>query len=313
MSQLHSGDQRGKAIMSAQELATLIGMMSQGGPDLAGPPEQARAEFEGLLASVPVAPDLKFEAAQAGGVPGLWIDAPGVRQDRVMLYLHGGGYISGSAKGYRPLVGELGRATKTRALAIDYRLAPEHPFPAAVDDILAAYKSLLDRGTPAKSVVFAGDSAGGGLVVTGMMAVRDCGLPLPAAGLAISPWLDLECSSASMKSKAKSDLALNRDALVHAGRLFRGGAAGEGRGGQLSPLSADLSGLAPLLIQVGSAEILLDDATRLAERAGAADVSVRLEIWPNMPHVWHLFGFMLSEGRDAIGNAGAFLETHMNG
>jgi epsilon-lactone hydrolase len=299
--------------MSAEELATLTGMMSQGGPNLAAPPAQARAEFEGLLASVPVSPDLKFEAAQAGGVPGLWVDAPGVRQDRVMLYLHGGGYVSGSAKGYRPLVGELGRATKARALAIDYRLAPEDPFPAAVDDIVAAYKSLLDRGTPAKSVVFAGDSAGGGLVVTGMMAVRDCGLPLPAAGLSISPWLDLDCSGASMKSKAKSDLALNRDALLHAGRSYRGSIAGEGRGAQLSPLGGDLSGLAPLLIQVGSAEILLDDATRLAARAGAADVSVRLEIWPNMPHVWHLFGFMLSEGRDAIRSAGAFLETHMNG
>jgi epsilon-lactone hydrolase len=299
--------------MSAQELATLIGMMSQGGPDLGAPPAQARAEFEGLLASVPVAPDLKFEAAQAGSVPGLWVDAPGVHQERVMLYVHGGGYISGSSKGYRPLVGELGRATKARALAIDYRLAPEDPFPAAVDDIVTVYKSLLDRGTPAKSIVFAGDSAGGGLVVTGMMAVRDAGLPLPAVGLSISPWLDLECTGASMKAKAESDLALNRDALLHAGRSYRGSVAGGGRGSQLSPLAGDLSGLAPLLVQVGSAEILLDDATRLAARAGAADVSVRLEIWPNMPHVWHLFGFMLSEGRDAIRSAGAFLEAHING
>src|ERR1700684_753394 len=298
--------------MSAEELATLTGMMSQGGPNLAAPPAQARAEFEGLLASVPVSPDLKFEAAQAGGVPALWVDAPGVRQDRVLLYIHGGGYVSGSAKGYRPLVGELGRATQARALAVDYLLAPEDRFPAAVDDIVASYKSLLDRGAPAKSVVLAGDSAGGGLVVTGMMAVRDSGLPLPAAGLSISPWLDLECSGASMKTKAKNDLALNRDALLHAGRSYRGSIAGEGRGAQLSPLGGDLSGLAPLLIQVGSAEILLDDATRLAARAGAADVSVRLEIWPNMPHVWHLLGFILSEGSAAIRNAGGFLETHMN-
>jgi len=298
--------------MSVQELAKLISMMSQGGPNLAAPPAQARAEFEGLLASVPVAPDLKIEAANAGGVTGLWIDAPGARQDRVMLYLHGGGYIAGSANGYRPLVGELGRAAKARALVIDYRLAPEHPFPAAVDDIIASYKSLLDHGTPAKSVVFAGDSAGGGLVVTAMMAVRDSALPLPAAGVSISPWLDLECSGASMKSKAETDLALSRDELLHAGRLYRGATTGDGRGGQLAPLNADLSGLAPLLVQVGSSEILLDDATRLAARAGAADVSTRLEIWPNMPHVWHLFGFMLSEGRDAIQNAGDFLKTHMN-
>jgi len=296
--------------MSAQELATLLGMMSQGGPNFGAPPAQARAEFEGLLASVQIASDLEFEAAQAGGVRGLWVDAPEVRADRVLLYLHGGGYVS---SGYRPLVGELGRATKARALVIDYRLAPEDPFPAAVDDIVTSYKSLLDRGTPAKSIVFAGDSAGGGLVVTGMMAVRDAGLPLPAAGLSISPWLDLECTGPSMESKAKGDLALNRDALLHAGRSYRGTVAGAGRGSQLSPLDGDLSGLSPLLIHVGSAEILLDDATRLAARAGAADVSVRLEIWPNMPHVWHLFGFMLSEGRDAIRNAGVFLETHMSG
>ena len=298
--------------MSAQELAALISIMGEGGPDLAAPPAQARADFEALLANVPVSPNLKIEAASAGGVPGLWIDAPEVRQDRVLLYLHGGGYVAGSANGYRSLVGELGRATKARALAIDYRLAPEHPFPAAVDDAVAAYKSLLDRGVSAKSVVFAGDSAGGGLVVTVMMAVRNSGLPLPAAGLSISPWLDLECSGASMKTKAASDLALTRDELLHAGRSYRGATAGDGRGGQLAPLNANLSGLAPLLVQVGSAEILLDDATRLAARAGAADVSTRLEIWPNMPHVWHLFGFMLSEGRDAIQSAGTFLQTHVN-
>jgi epsilon-lactone hydrolase len=266
-----------------------------------------------LLSTVPVAPDLKIETANAGGVPGLSIDAPGVRQNRVLLYLHGGGYIAGSANGYRSLVGELSRAAKARALAIDYRLAPEHPFPAAVDDAVTAYRWLLDGGAPAKSIVLAGDSAGGGLIVATMMAVRDGGLPLPAAGLSISPWIDLDCTGASMKSKAASDLALTRDALLHAGRSYRGATKGDGRGGQLAPLNGNLSGLPPLLIQVGSAEILLDDATRLAERAGAADVSTRLEIWPNMPHVWHLFGFMLSEGRDAIRNAGTFLETHING
>jgi monoterpene epsilon-lactone hydrolase len=299
--------------MSAEELKALIGMMGEGGPDLAAPPAQARAEFEGLLSTVPVAPDLKIETANAGGVPGLSIDAPGVRQNRVLLYLHGGGYIAGSANGYRSLVGELSRAAKARALAIDYRLAPEHPFPAAVDDAVTAYRWLLDGGAPAKSIVLAGDSAGGGLIVATMMAVRDGGLPLPAAGLSISPWIDLDCTGASMKSKAASDLALTRDALLHAGRSYRGATKGDGRGGQLAPLVGNLSGLPPLLIQVGSAEILLDDATRLAERAGAADVSTRLEIWPNMPHVWHLFGFMLSEGRDAIRSAGTFLETQMNG
>jgi epsilon-lactone hydrolase len=296
--------------MSAEELKALIGMMGEGGPDLAAPPAQARAEFEGLLSNVPVAPDLKIETAHAGGVPGLSIDAPGARQDRVLLYLHGGGYVAGSANGYRSLVGELSRAAKAHALAIDYRLAPEHPFPAAVDDAVAAYRSLLDGA--AKSIVLAGDSAGGGLIIATMMAVRDGGLPLPAAGLSISPWIDLDCTGASMKSKAASDLALTRDELLHAGRSYRGATKGDGRSGQLAPPTGNLSGLPPLLIQVGSAEILLDDATRLAERAGAANVSTRLEIWPNMPHVWHLFGFMLSEGRDAIRGAGTFLQAHMN-
>ncbi|MGO9703242.1 MAG: alpha/beta hydrolase [Xanthobacteraceae bacterium] len=299
--------------MSAEELKALIGIMGEGGPDLAAPPAQVRSDFEGLLSTVPVAPDLKIETANAGGVAGLSIDAPGVRQDRVLLYLHGGGYVAGSANGYRSLVGELGRAAKARAVAIDYRLAPEHPFPAAVDDAVTAYRWLLDGGAPAKSIVLAGDSAGGGLIVATMMAVRDGGLPLPAAGLSISPWIDLDCTGGSMKSKAASDLALTQDGLLHVGRLYRGATKGDGRGGQLAPLTGNLSGLPPLLIQVGSAEILFDDATRLAERAGAADVSTRLEIWPNMPHVWHLFGFMLSEGRDAIRSAGTFLEKHLDG
>jgi acetyl esterase/lipase len=187
--------------MSAQELKTLQGILREGGPNLAAPPAQARAEFDALLGKVPVAADLECETVNANGVPGLWVDAPGASRQRVLVYLHGGGYVAGSANMYRSLAGELGRAAKARALAIDYRLAPEHPFPAPIDDALAVYRWLLDGGIDAKSIVLAGDSAGGGLTATTMMAARDAGLPLPAAGLLISPWLDLECSGASMKRR----------------------------------------------------------------------------------------------------------------
>jgi acetyl esterase/lipase len=297
--------------MSAQELQTLLTMLRAGGPNLGASPAEARESFAALLDHVPVAADLACEAVDAGGVPSLWIDAPGARRDRVVVYLHGGGYVAGSAHSYRSLAGELGRAAEARTLAVDYRLSPEDPFPAPIDDALAVYRWLLARGIGATSIVFAGDSAGGGLTLTAMLAARDGGLPLPAAGLLISPWIDIDCRGASMQSKAAVDPSLKAGELRHLGQAYRGGVSGGGRGGLLEPLAADLSGLPPLLVQIGSSEILLDDATRLAERAGAGDVAIRLEVWPHMVHVWHMFGFMLGEGRDAIREAGIFLAAQM--
>jgi monoterpene epsilon-lactone hydrolase len=294
--------------MSAQELESLIQIIRSSPPDLAVPPPQARENFEAMQAGIPIPEDVDFEPVTIGGVPGLWSTTPGVSKDRVLLYLHGGGYMVGSPRGYRSLFSALARASGARGLAIDYRLAPENPFPAAVDDALAAYRALLNQGIAPKAIAIAGDSAGGGLTVATLVAARDAGLPMPAAGITISAWADLSCSGNSITSKAAEDPTLNPAALRAMAAPYLNGTPP--RTPLASPLYADLSGLPPLLIQVGSAEILLDDSTQLAARAGAANVAVQLEVWPHMPHVWHLFAFMLSEGRDAIAAAGAFAAAH---
>ena len=291
--------------MSAQELESLVTMLRTGGPDLAAPPPEARKNFEAMFAAFPIAEDVVFETATLSSIPARWATAPGVPKDRVLLYLHGGGYLLGSSLAYRSLYSGLARAAGARGLALDYRLAPENPFPAAVDDAVAGYRALLGQGIAPGSIAIAGDSAGGGLTVAMLVAARDAGLPMPAAAVAISPWADMECTGASMATKAAADPSLNQQGLIAMGAAYLNGASP--RNALASPIFANLAGLPPLLIQVGSAEVLLDDATRLAAKAGEADVEVQLEIWPRMPHVWHGFAFMLSEGRDAIERAGAFV------
>jgi len=293
--------------MSAQELESLVTMLRSGGPDLVAPPPQARENFEAMLAGIPVAEDVTFETAMLGGVPARWSTTPNALGGRVLLYLHGGAYMVGSSLGYRALSSSLARAGQADGVALDYRLAPEHPFPAAVDDAVAGYRALLDQGFSPGSIAIAGDSAGGGLTVAMLMAARDAGLPMPAAAIAISPWADLACTGVSYSTKAAQDPSLNREGLLAMAGVYLNGAAAESP--LASPVNGDLTGLPPLLIQVGSAEVLLDDAVRLAERAAEADVAVQLEVWPKMPHVWHAFAFQLSEGRDAIAAAGAFLEA----
>ena len=290
--------------MSAQELESLVTMLRSGGPDLAAPPPQARENFEAMFAAFPIAEDVTFEATTVGGVPARWSVTPGASKDRVLLYLHGGGYLLGSSLAYRALFSSLARAMGGRGLALDYRLAPENPFPAAVDDAVSGYRALLGQGIAAGSIAIAGDSAGGGLTVAMLVAARDAGLQMPAAAIAISPWVDMEGIGESMTSKAADDPSLAREALLGMASAYLNGASP--RSPLASPLYANLTGLPPLLIQVGSSEVLLDDATRLAARAGEADVAVQLEVWPRMPHVWHGFAAMLSEGRDAIAAAGAF-------
>ena len=291
--------------MSAQELESIITMLRTSGPDLAAPPPEARENFEAMLAGIPVGEDVVFDTATVGGVPARWSTTPGASKERVLLYLHGGGYLLGSSLGYRPLFSALARDAGARGLALDYRLAPESPFPAAVEDAVSGYRGLLAQGIAPGAIAIAGDSAGGGLTVAMLVAARDAGLPMPAAAVAISPWADLECTGASMLSKAAADPAVDRVGLFQIGTVYLNGASP--RSALASPIYASLAGLSPLLIQVGSAEVLLDDATRLAARAGEADVEVQLEIWPRMPHVWHLFAFALSEGREAIDRAGAFV------
>jgi acetyl esterase/lipase len=291
--------------MSAQELESLVTMLRSGGPDLAGPPQQARENFEAMFAAFPIAADVTFEPTTLGGVPARWSNTPGASKERVLFYLHGGGYVLGSSLAYRSLFSELARAAGARGLALDYRLAPENPFPAAVDDAVSGYRALLSQGIAPGSIAIAGDSAGGGLTVAMLVAARDAGLPMPAAAIAISPWVDMEGTGGTMSSKAADDPSLNREVMLGMASAYLNGASP--RAPLASPLYANLAGLPPLLIQVGSLEVLLDDATRLAARAGKSDVPVQLEIWPRMPHVWHGFASMLSEGRDAIAAAGAFV------
>jgi monoterpene epsilon-lactone hydrolase len=270
--------------------------------------EQQRAGFEQLSTFFPVPPDVRREPVDAGGVPAEWIVAPGATDDRVIFYLHGGGYVIGSSNTHREMISRLSRAAGAKALAINYRLAPEHPHPAAVEDATAAYRWLLASGADPARIVIAGDSAGGGLTVATLVALRDAGVPLPAAAVCISPWVDLEGVGESMATKAQVDPIVQRDGLVEMAKAYLGNA--DPRTPLAAPLYADLTGLPPLLIHVGTSEMLLDDSTRLAERARSAGVDVVLEPWDEMIHVWHLFAAMLPEGQQAIDRVGEFIRKH---
>ncbi len=295
--------------MGDEQLDALISELRTNGPDFQQPLPVVRASFEAMLGGLPVADDIDFKSDELGGIPCIRATTPVGAHDAALLYLHGGGYIIGSPQGYRSLAAELGRAAGVTTYAIDYRLAPENVFPAAVDDAVAAYDALLKRGISPKRIVIAGDSAGGGLTVATLVALRDKGMPLPAAGFLISPWTDLSCSGASIASKASEDPTLDRAGLMAMASQYLGTA--DARTPLASPLFANLAGLPPLLIHVGSAEILLDDSTRLAQAAGAAGVSVHLSIWPRMIHVWHAFAFMLKSGQDAVAEAGAFIKARL--
>ena len=295
--------------MSSAELAQLITLLRSNDLDLAATPAKARSDFSASIGAAPVAADISFESLTLAGRPALASLTPGARADKTLLYIHGGAFVIGSPTDYRSLTGELGRAAGVRTVSLDYRLAPEHPFPAAVDDCVAAYRALLEAGNKPVDIALAGDSAGGGLVISTLLAARDAGLPMPAAALVISPWVDLACTGGTMQSKQAEDPSITREGLQAMAALYL---QGKPLSTPLaSPLYADLRGLPPLFVQVGSAELLLDDAVRLAGAAGAAGVPVHLSIWPNMPHVWHIFGFMLSEGRDALTEAGVFLGTFL--
>lgn len=293
--------------MPSVELQQLVTGLRAGGPDFTAPPQQARAEFAALLETLPVADDIRFDEIKLGGVPVLRSEVDG-QGPGALLYFHGGAFVVGSAGGYRALAAELARAAGATGYSVEYRLAPEHPFPAAVEDAVAAYRTLLETVPPAQIVV-AGDSAGGGLALSLLVKLRDDGLPLPAAALLISPWVDLACEGGTVTSKAASDPSLTPAGLRAMAGHYLGGA--EARSPLASPLYADLAGLSPLLVQVGSEEILLDDAVRLAGAAGAAGTAVQLEIWPDMVHVWHAFAFLLPEGRQAIAAAGQFLRQRI--
>jgi phosphinothricin tripeptide acetyl hydrolase len=245
----------------------------------------------------------------AGGVPAEWIDPPGGATDRVVLYLHGGGYVAGSIDSHRNLTGHLARAMGCRVLALHYRLAPEHPFPAAVHDALAAYRWLLDGGLAAQHLMVAGDSAGGGLTLALLLAARDAGLAMPALAVPMSPLTDLEGLGESMTTRADADPMVSKGHLEQMATMYLAGA--DPRTPLAAPLHAELSGLPPLLIQVGDAEVLLDDSTRFADKARAAGVDVTLEVWPEMVHVFQASAGFVPESDQAIARIAEFARPRL--
>lgn len=267
---------------------------------------ERRAQYERAEKAFPTPADVTIEHVATPG-PAEWLTPPGARTDAAVLYLHGGGYVIGSPRSHRHLAAAIGTAAKTRVLLPDYRLAPEHPFPAAVEDATAAYRWLMAQKIAPARIVIAGDSAGGGLAVATLIALRDAGVPLPAAGVCLSPWVDLTGSGASYTTRADIDPIVKRDGIDKMALAYLAGK--DARTPLASPLFADLHGLPPLLIHVGDAEVLLDDAVQLAARAKAAGVDATLDVRAEMIHVWQWFFPMLDEGQAAIDRIGQFVQT----
>jgi acetyl esterase/lipase len=268
-------------------------------------PERRKA-MEEWQAALQLPPETKTQPVDARGVRAEWVWRPESDADRAILYLHGGGYAIGSIATHRYLMQGLSKASGARVLGIDYRLAPEHPFPAAVEDAVTAWRWMLEQGLDPKRCAISGDSAGGGLTIATMVALRDRGLPLPGAAAVLSPWTDLAGTGASVKTKAADDPMVNEAGLRMMADAYLAGQ--DAKSPLASPLYANLAGLPPTLVQVGTAEILLDDATRFAERARAAGVEVKLEAWDDMVHVFQMFP-MLSESARAIETIGAFVRA----
>ncbi len=266
--------------------------------------EQLRLQTEENARSIPLPAGTEYRQVTANGVPAEWISMPGAAQDKVFYFIHGGGYYRGSVRASRATAAHISGATGSRSFSIDYRLAPEHPFPAAVDDALAAYRGLLDQGIDPKKIVVGGISAGGGLTLALLLAARDAGDPLPAAAVPISAWTDLTQSGESFHTKADVDPSISKAYLDRMAQYFLNGI--DPKTPLASPLYADLRGLPPLLVQVGSAETMLNDSTELAERAKAAGVDVILEVWEDMIHGWHGAAHSLPEARQAIQRIGEF-------
>ena len=272
-------------------------------PGVEPPLEQMRKAMEKV--AFRVADDVKIENVTVAGRAAEWVRAPGVQAGRAILYLHGGGYVMGSLNTHRSLAGEVSRAAQAAVLLIDYRMGPEAPFPAAVEDGVASYRWLLDQGFKPKALAIAGDSAGGGLAMATLVSARDQGLPMPAAAVPISPWVDLTCSNESYKTRAAADPMINPSGINRLVGFYLQGK--DAKQPYASPNFADLRSLPPLLIHVGRDEVLLDDSIKLDAKAKADGVNSTLEIWDDMIHVWHAFHPMLPEAKQAIVRVGSFL------
>lgn len=296
--------------MSAQQLEAVIADIQQcfgaWGPDT--PMDQMRRDWDDLFARTPAQIGARRESIEAGGVPAERISAPNAAADRAVLYLHGGGYVFGSPRSHRDLAEYLSRAAQAQVFVLDYRLAPEHPFPAAVEDATAAYRWLLSQGFKPERIAISGDSAGGGLTFATLLSIKSADLPMPACATPLSPWVDLECSGETMISKDAEDPIVHKPLTAQLATLYV--TDGNLRQPLASPLYGDLSGLPPLLIQVGSRETLLDDAVRITARAKAQGVDVELEVAEGQIHVWQIFASRLDEGVEAIDRLGAFIRRH---
>ena len=289
--------------MASEELQMLRELLR--GTDLGSLTIAERRQATAFAVASPPA-GTAVDLVDAGGVPAEWVAAPGVSPGRVLLYFHGGAYQIGSPANLRHLVALLSGAAGARALSVDYRLAPEHPFPSAIEDALAAYRWLLASGIDPALIAVAGDSAGGGLALGALVALRDAGDPMPAGAVMLSPWTDLALTGESLRTRAAVEMMVNPEGLPETASLYLAGA--DPRHPYASPLYADLRGLPPLLIHVGDAEVILDDSTRLAARASEAGVEVSLEIWDEMPHVFPAFAGLLPEADQAIERIGAWLD-----
>ena len=267
--------------------------------------EERRAAYEALGDRFPTAADVRVAQVVAHGVPSEWTSTPFATTSEVILYLHGGGYAWGSLKSHRHLVSEVGRAATMRTLALDYRRAPEFPFPQALEDAVSGYRFLLDSGFQPRQIAVAGDSAGAGLAVALLVRLKELGMQQPACALLLSPWVDMTATADSYNRNAQRDPVLTREVMQYLAEQYLGQRPRETP--LASPVFADMGGIAPLTIFVGSTEALLDDAIALTRAAGLADVSVRLEIWPKMFHIWPNYHQVLAQGRQGVARAGRLL------
>jgi len=295
--------------VSIEQRETLDAILRQSALPVDSDVSEQRRLFREAVSAQPLPADVSVTAASLGGVPTAEITIAGSEPRHIVLYFHGGVYVISDAFLAAGLASQIGRRTRAKVISVDYRLAPEHPYPAAVDDALAAYQALLDDGTSPSDIAFAGDSAGGGLAVVTLLNARDHGLPLPAAAFVMSPYVDLTLAGATMETKRDVDPLLSRELLQPRVADYTQGR--DAALGLISPVFADLTGLPPLIIQAGSHEVLLDDAVRLARQAAIADVEVTLEVTPKVPHVFQAYSPMLDEAAVALDKAGQLLSAHL--
>jgi epsilon-lactone hydrolase len=297
--------------VSAEQRETIDAILRQSALPVGSDVNEQRRLFREAVSAQPLPGDVTVTAASLGGVPTAEITVDGIEPRYVVLYFHGGVYVISDAFLAAGLASQVSRRTHAKVISVDYRLAPEHPYPAAVDDALAAYEALLQNGIAPSDIAFAGESAGGGLAVATMVNARDHGLPLPAAAFVMSPYVDLTLAGTTMETKRDADPLLSRELLAPRVADYTSGQ--DAALPLISPIFADLSGLPALIIQAGSHEVLLDDAVRLAAQAGTADVEVTLEITPGVPHVFQAYSAMLDEATAALDRAGQLLSAHLGG